>query len=734
LQCNPALTKCAEETNVTIEQSELGDSVMHRDNIRDELFNTETNNRSILQLLFAALIIAFGAWHVATNLYLLEPGIWQNAIHFGGFALLAAIIEPSIKRFRNSRVLFVFDVIYGLVVFAATMWLAWAEDGIYARTMSQIGGGWSLTPLDWIAGFIVIFGAIDLTRRLTGWIIPILVILSVSYILFLGEYLPGVFRSAGLPLSDVLFRSIYNDEGMFGTITTISSSNITLFMLFGGFLVYGGASDFVIELSKIIATRYRGGAAYVAVIASALTGTISGPAVANTASTGIITIPLMKQNGFRGVFAGGVEAAASTGGQLVPPIMGAGAFVMASYTGIPYGTIVTVSILPAILYFASIAFAVRIEAIRSNLEIPPVAKIDRAKLRGGALNFLVPLGVMITMLVMGWTPSYAACAAIAVLIVISWLTPIKMNLTRITQATMFGIRTSIMTAVLLTTIGLVNNAITTSGIGGAFSLMIIQWSQGSLLLTIILIGLASLVLGMGLPVTAAYIILAILLAPALGGLLADGHVIQALAAGVSDPTAVGIITLTDPTLASSLATGLPVDAATAFVHGLPFEIATTLRSALVDPATMTMSLLVAHLIIFWLSQDSNVTPPVCLAAFTAAGIAGSPPFQTGLASWKISKGLYIVPLLFAYTPLITGNYLEALQAAFFALFGMYATNALVQRYAEGPLKWWAYIGFAVGGFAAYWPGSIFIDLAGAAIVILTAVATSRVSKKEVAAT
>ena len=121
MQCNPALTKCAEETNVTIEQSELGDSVMHRDNIRDELFNTETNNRSILQLLFAALIIAFGAWHVATNLYLLEPGIWQNAIHFGGFALLAAIIEPSIKRFRNSRALFVFDVIYGLVVFAATM-------------------------------------------------------------------------------------------------------------------------------------------------------------------------------------------------------------------------------------------------------------------------------------------------------------------------------------------------------------------------------------------------------------------------------------------------------------------------------------------------------------------------------------------------------------------------------------------------------------------------------------
>lgn len=722
---------------MTVQKSQNGEAVVEQhhqhENIRDQLFDTDATHRTPAQIVFTALIIAFGAWHVATNLFLLEPGIWQNAIHFGGFALLAAIMEPAIRRYKNSRLLFAIDVTYGLTILAATMWLAWGEDGIYARTMAQIGGGWSLTPLDWICGFIVIFGAIDLTRRLTGWIIPILVILSVSYILFLGEYLPGVFRSAGLPLADVMFRSIYNDEGMFGTITTISSSNITLFMLFGGFLVYGGASDFVIELSKIIATRYRGGAAYVAVIASSLTGTISGSAVANTASTGIITIPLMKRNGFRPVFAAGVEAAASTGGQLVPPIMGAGAFVMASYTGIPYGTIVAVSILPAILYFASIAFAVRIEAIRSDLQTPEVVEVDRDRLRGGAINFLVPLAVMIAMLVLGWTPSYAACAAIAVLITVSWLTPIRMNFTRISQATMFGIRTSIMTAVLLTTIGLVNNAITTSGIGGAFSLMIIQWSQGSLLITIILIGLASLVLGMGLPVTAAYIILAILLAPALGGLLADSHVIDALVKGVSDPAAIGIVALADPTLMQTVTTGLPLDTATTFVHGLPFEVATTLRSALVDPATMTMTLLIAHLIIFWLSQDSNVTPPVCLAAFTAAGIAGSPPFQTGVASWKLSKGLYIVPLLFAYTPLISGNQIEAIQAAFFSLFGLYATNALIQRYAEGPLKWWAYIGFLVGGLAAYWPGNLLVDLAGAAIVVATAIATSRSTGIETAA-
>jgi len=195
-------------------------------------------------------------------------------------------------------------------------------------------------------------------------VIPILVILALSYILFLGTWLPGVFRAASLPIDDVLFRTLYNDEGLFGILAGISSTNITLFMIFGGFLVVSGASHFVIELAKVVAGRIKGGAAFVAVLSSALTGTISGSAIANTASTGVITIPLMKANGFRPKFAAGVEAAASTGGQLMPPIMGAGAFVMASYTAIPYGTIVAVSVIPAFLYFLSVAFIVRIEAVK----------------------------------------------------------------------------------------------------------------------------------------------------------------------------------------------------------------------------------------------------------------------------------------------------------------------------------------------------------------------------------
>lgn len=299
--------------------------------------------------LMIGFIVAFGLWHVATNVYLTEPGQWQNSIHFGGFALLAAISSPMFPKYADRPWALGIDVLYGLSVAASSCWIAFAEDGIYSRTLAQTGQVWQLTPLDWAAGIIVIVAAIDLTRRLTGWIIPVLIIVAMSYILFLGEWMPGAFRAASLPLGDVLFRSMYNDEGMFGIITTISSANIALFMIFGAFLVISGASDFVIELAKIVAGRFRGGSAFVAVFASALTGTISGSAVANTASTGVITIPLMKANGFRPMFAAGVEASASTGGQIMPPIMGAGAFVMVSYTGISYGTIVLYSIVPAIL-------------------------------------------------------------------------------------------------------------------------------------------------------------------------------------------------------------------------------------------------------------------------------------------------------------------------------------------------------------------------------------------------
>ena len=696
---------------------------------RERIFDIDYARGHKAYWLPTSMIVAFGLWHIATNIYLTEPGSWQNCIHFGGFALIAAISSPTF-RFEKDRAWAIgLDVLYGLLVFASTCWIAYAEDGLYARTLAKTGQTWQLTFFDWAAGLIVIFAAIDLTRRLTGWIIPILIIVAMSYILFLGEVLPGAFRAASLPLSDVLFRSMYNDEGMFGIITTISSANIALFMIFGAFLVVSGASDFVIEFAKIVAGRFRGGSAFVAVLASALTGTISGSAVANTASTGVITIPLMKSNGFRPMFAAGVEASASTGGQIMPPIMGAGAFVMVSYTGIDYGTIVLYSIVPAIMYFMSIAFIVRVEAMKHDIGVEAGNIVDWKKLWAGALNFVLPLGVMTYMLVSGRTPSYAACFAIATLIVVSWFTPNKMTGPKICEAMVMGMKTATMTAILLVAVGLINNAVTTSGVANSFALMIAQWSQGSLLIALLLIALASLVLGMGLPVTAAYIVLAILSAPALSGMLADGLIVDQLVAGITDPAKAAMFALVDSPLVAKVATGMTPEEAQQLVSAMPFELAVVVRPAIVDAATMTTFLLTAHLIIFWLSQDSNVTPPVCLASFTAAGIAGSPPMATGVESWKIAKGLYIVPLVFAYTPMIGGDLYTVVHIGFFALFGMYAFTTLLQRHSEGPMPVWLFPVMIGGGALSFWPMELTANIAGAVIVSSVVVFTSRRARR-----
>ncbi|MCH2077764.1 MAG: TRAP transporter fused permease subunit [Rhodobacteraceae bacterium] len=695
---------------------------------RSDCFDIDNNeHRSWLLIAFA---VAFGVWHILTNLVLTEPGKWQNAIHFAGFAFLASVIHSPFKKSVQSRFAWLFDLSYGSIVAAAALWVAWAENGLYERTLAVTGQAWQFTPIDWAAGFILVFAAIDLSRRVSGWVIPILVLLALSYILFLGSYMPGVFRAASLPLNDVMFRTLYNDEGLFGILASISSVNITLFMIFGGFLVVSGASNFVIELAKVVAGRIKGGAAFVAVLSSALTGTISGSAIANTASTGVITIPLMKANGFRPKFAAGVEAASSTGGQLMPPIMGAGAFVMASYTSIPYGTIVAVSVVPAILYFMSVAFIVRIEAVKYDAGSEIDLTVDRGKLMSGGLVFVIPLTVMIWLLLSGVTPAYAACWAIAALILTSWATsllaivtsgdlfkPVAMGPNRIAEALASGIKVSVMTAVLLVTIGIMNNAIVTSGVGNSFSLMIAQWSQGSMVLAILLVGLASLVLGMGLPVTAAYIILAILTAPALAGIMSDQLIVEQLVQGISDPSKSALFFLVDHPNTALIAEGMTRAQAWDLIAAIPFEIAVTIRPALIDPAIATTFLLTAHLIIFWLSQDSNVTPPVCLAAFTAAGIAGSRPMATGFESWKIAKGLYIVPLMFAYTPLISGEFMEVIQVGFFGLFGIYATNALIQQYSEGPIGVIDLVALIAGACLAFWPMFLVANVAGAALIV-----------------
>mgnify|MGYP002623225920 CR=1 FL=1 len=467
--------------------------------------------------------IAVGHIYVAFDPIISE--LQRNAYHFAGFAFIAAAYNPLISGRTRSRGMLIFDLIFGTLVAAAAIYLPAAETPIYDR-------GVNLIWLDWAAIAVCIIGGIELTRRMTGWVIPILVILALTYVGWWGSLIGGVFSFPGLSWETIAFRSIFGDDAMFGTIARISSTYVFLFIIFGAFLLRSGAGEFVINLARAVAGRMVGGPGIVAVIASGLTGTISGSAVANTASTGVITIPLMKKAGFQPKFAGGVEAASSTGGQLMPPIMGAGAFVMSTFTQISYEKIVAVAALPALLYFLSVAFFVRIEARRLNLQpMPSDGETLGSAFRKGGASFVIPIAGLITLLVMGFTPTYAAVFGILAVIASSWLTENRMGPKAVFEALVMGTTGMMMTAVLLCTVGIVVNVISTAGVGNTFSLMIADWAGGNLLIAILLIALASLVLGMGLPVTAAYIVLATLSAPALAGMISDRAVIHALFAG-----------------------------------------------------------------------------------------------------------------------------------------------------------------------------------------------------------
>ena len=567
--------------------------------------------KNFKEIVFAYAIL-ISLFHFFINIWGGISDLWFNSSHF---ALLASLGFLTYESKNKDNKISILNIIFALLSLSTFIYMVLFEESLYEVAKSQMRFS------DIFIASLTIGLAIIMVKKSTGYIIPFIIIFCISYILFLGQYFDGMFAFAGMNIERFLYRMYYTQEGLFGPIATISSTYVFMFILFAAFLLKSGAGDFIVDVSSAVAGKYTGGTGHVAVFSSALMGTISGSAVANTVSTGSITIPMMKKAGFKPTFAAAVEAAASTGGQIMPPIMGAGAFIMAQMTHIPFITIISVSVLPAILYFASIAFYINIHAkqndIRgedSNIKILPL-------LREG-FHFVIPLSTLVGLLIYGFSPTYSAGIAIIAIILASYLTKHKrMGLKEILEALALGSQNMVITGVLLIAVGIIVGVINISGIGITFSQLIMHWSDNSLLIAIVLIAIASLVLGMGLPVTASYVVLSVLSAPALVGLMLSPQMAALVNAGIEMP-----------------------------------EVA--------------MYLLSAHLIIFWLSQDSNLTPPVCLAAFAAAAIAKTPPMKTGLVSWKVGKGMYIIPLLFAFTPLINGTWLHRFEVFVFALLGI----------------------------------------------------------------
>jgi len=565
--------------------------------------------------------------------------LWFNGAHFSLLASLG-FLSYRVSKFSNDEFVSIFDIFLSILVLVPFIYLVGFEESLYQEADGTMRF-WDIN-----VAILAIVLSIEITRRTTGLIVPFIMITAIGYIVFFGKYLTGVFAFGGMTPERFLYRIYFTSEGLFGSIATISSTYVFMFILFAAFLLKSGAGDFIVDLSSVLTSKFRGGAGHVAVFSSALMGTISGSAVANTVSTGSITIPMMKKNGFNPIFAAGVETAASTGGQIMPPIMGAGAFIMAQITQIPFVTIIAVSVLPAILYFASIGFYIHIHAKKYDIKAQENDVKLLPILREG-FHFLIPLSTLIGLLIYGFTPTYAAGIAIIAIIGASYLTKHKrMGIKEVLGALALGSQNMVVTGVLLVGVGIIVGAINISGIGIIFSQLIMEWSQGQLIIALVLIALASLVLGMGLPVTASYVVLAVLSAPALVGLMLSPEMAALAAAGISLPE-------------------------------------------------MTTYLLAAHLIIFWLSQDSNLTPPVCLAAFAAAAIAETHPMKTGVQSWILGKGLYIVPLLFAFSPLVTGEWIERIEVFVFAMIGFLAFTIIIEGYWDRKLYIWERAIFAL---------------------------------------
>lgn len=669
-----------------------------------------------------ALAIVIAVSHLYFNTFSTLSELWTSALHFGMFGLLCALTMPLVraKSASTRRLVFALDLLMGLAALGCAFYLIGFEDALYAR-------GVNFSTADWVVSVTAVALILEFARRTTGWFIPVLCIVALTYVAWWGQYVDGLFNFPGLTWETVLFRSYMGGQGMLGSIARISWTYVFMFILFGAFLVKSGAGDFIVELARCAAGRFVGGPGFVAVFASGLMGSVSGSSVANTVSTGVITIPLMRKAGFPARFAAGVEAAASTGGQLMPPVMGAGAFIMASYTQVSYLTIIAVAALPALLYFLSVAMFVRIEAKRSY-----AVKLDdennptlKDVLKDG-WHYLLPLVVLVAALVYGFTPTYAAGIAIVSVIVASWLSSKPMMPKDILEAMVQGTRNIATTAVLLITVGLIVNVVSTTGIGNTFSLMITDWAGGSLLITLTLVALASLILGMGLPVTAAYIVLATLSAPAIYNLIAQSQLLDLLVSGNLPEQARSIFMLAAPDKLALL--NAPMDMATAqqLLAVVPESFSTQLLEQALSPHAISMALVSAHMIIFWLSQDSNVTPPVCLTAFAAAAIAGTPQMRTGFTAWKIAKGLYIVPLLFAYSPLISGDLGEMLRVFAFGLFGVYAIIAGLEGFLEHKLSWWVRLLMFPVGTLMLWPhDALWLDFAGLVIFLALLVWSSR---------
>jgi TRAP transporter 4TM/12TM fusion protein len=449
---------------------------------------------------------------------------------------------------------------------------------------------------DLVMASMAVLVSLEATRRVMGSMLPALAVLFLLYAVY-GNLLPESVSHRGYPWGRVL-TDLFSQEGMFGLVLNVTAQYVVLFVVFGALMNRFGAGDFFVRLPFALTAGYRGGPAKAAVLGSGMMGMISGSATANTVATGTFTIPLMIRAGYKPHVAGAIEPAASTGGMFMPPIMGAGVFIMAEMIRMPYTEIMVVALVPAVLYFFSVAAIAHFEAARENLPVLPRSERERPMtiLKQG-WYYMIPIVFVIYMMLDGMSPSRAVFFTILLFMAIAVVSRLLKRDKGVSVGAVLagcfkylllgleeGALNALVVAAIVGTVGLILGVVFLTGLGFIFTTSVMQFTYGLLPLGILLALVTSYILGMGMTVTSAYILMAILIAPGL--------------------------------------------------------------------ETLGISALAAHMIVFWYSQSSNVSPPVCMAAFAGASIAKSDPMRTGFTALKFSAFLFVIPVLFVYTPIL----------------------------------------------------------------------------------
>jgi len=614
-------------------------------------YDPEANTRKLtgimLKIVFFGLL-AFSLFQLYTAVFGQFTAYLQRSVHLGFALSLIFLLFPAIKKgkgIKKNKVPF-YDIVLSLLSVGVGLYWPLMQQELYFR----IG---NVTPLDLTVGILAILLTLEATRRAVGLPITIIAVLFLFYAFF-GQIFPGFLAHRGQDIESIVQLMFFTTDGILGTPIAVSATFIFVFLLFGAFLIKTGVGEYFNDLAVAFAGHLIGGPAKVAIFSSALQGTISGSSVANVVTSGAYTIPMMKRLGYNKEFAGAVEASSSTGGQIMPPIMGAAAFLMVEFIGVEYWTIAKAAAIPALLYFAGIWIMTHFEAKRLGLrgltkeEMPDRIQILKK------IYLLIPIvGIIVLLLFNVPTMQSALYGIVLTIIVSAFNKQTRMSIKDMIDALVEGARTALAVAAATAAAGIIVGVVVKTGLGLSLANGLVSASGGNILLTLFFTMIAALILGMGSPTTANYVITSTIAAPA-------------------------IITL--------LMLDMPEGAK------IPVAIA-----------------LSAHLFVFYFGIIADITPPVALAAMSAAAVSGGEPIKTGIISAKLAIAAFIIPYMFVLSPemlMIDTTIFEVTIVLISALAGMIAIGAGVIGYWYRKVKWYERILAIIAGLLLVYPEGV----------------------------